>query len=179
MKVGQSNGAVKRIFYSRTACSFPAGRKWWMDQAGSAAPAVSAGVGVAFGCWPAGTGPVVTPGSNFGSDVMLFKVGLVCAFAYAGARPDAIGAKSPRLPDIQIDTLRPASCVLYAPARSGPKRVAAPLCSLCDLDGLERIGRNFHFWDGRGISLWMVYRRHVVWLDNLTFSLAGIPVRWF
>ena len=44
-------------------------------------------------------------------------------------------------------------------------------CNFGDLGRVERVGRNFHFWDGRGnfiVDVQIAERRVV---DNLTFSL--------
>jgi len=116
----------------------------------------------------AATGLWLTPGSNFGSDVMLFKVGLSVLSLMLGASLMLSGQK-PALPDIQIDTLR-RELRLVRPRSVGAKRVLHR-CSFCDLGRVERIGRNFHFWDGRGNFIVDVHiaERRVV--DNLTFSL--------
>ena len=116
----------------------------------------------------AATGLWLTPGSNFGSDVMLFKEGLSVLSLMLGASLMLSGQK-PALPDIQIDTLR-RELRLVRPRAVGAKRVLHR-CSFCDLGRVERIGRNFHFWDERGNFIVDVHiaERRVV--DNLTFSL--------
>ena len=96
----------------------------------------------------AASGLWLTPGSNFGSDVMLLKVGLSALSVMLGASLLLSGQK-PALPEIQM----------------------LQRCSFGDLGRVERIGRNFHFWDGRGNFIVDVHiaERRVV--DNLTFSL--------
>tara|TARA_R100000541_G_scaffold6972_2_gene14518 strand:- start:903 stop:1397 length:495 start_codon:yes stop_codon:yes gene_type:complete len=123
----------------------------------------------------AASGLWLTPGSNFGSDVMLFKVGLSALSVMLGASLMLSGQK-PALPEIQIDTLR-RELRLVRPRTVGAQRVLQR-CSFGDLGRVERIGRNFHFWDGRGNFIVDVHiaERRVV--DNLTFSLrdSGLAI---
>lgn len=92
----------------------------------------------ALGLW-------LLPGSNWQSDVALFKLLLSAAALIAGLS-FLVGSVTPRRPQIEIDTAR-QELRIVRPAGTGPA-LLLERCRFADLGRVERDHNHLRFWDG-------------------------------